>query len=181
MLDLFLSRSILKKLKSFKNNFKKISIYTVVILAILGGIVTADFFICNSFLSGEATKINEDTKNQIEETEELVLSYEDKIAEAAFFYKSNYGNLSYNLKHNFELEFDELEIEIGRNSNEEIHILAQYKSYDDVEFILSENKLEKLEKEEPVVLYCVLTCIVLDVFILGLVVALYCVFVTEFI
>lgn len=176
MLDLFLSMSMLKRFKSFKNNFKKISIYTVVILAILAITVIFDFFICNYFLSGEETKIDEDTKIQIEETEEVVLSYEDQIIEAASFYKSNYDNLSYLLKESFELEFDELELKIKRTSDEETHVLAQYKSYDDVEFIFNENQLEKLEENEneeeegelSVVLECIVTCILLDCFILGM-------------
>lgn len=170
MLDLFLSRASLKKQKSFKSNLKKIIISTIVILVTLGGMATADFFICNSLLSGEATKIDEDTKMEIEETEEAVLSYEKQITETLSFYKDNYDNLSYELKNNFELEFDELDIELKKYSDEEVCIIAKYKNYDNVEFILKDNKFEKFEEEKTegiLLIACVCFCILIDLLIIA--------------
>lgn len=166
MLNVFLSRTSLKKQKSFKRNFKKIIIRTIVILITLGAMIAIDFFICNIAFNSESTK------PEIEETEEVVLSYKKQISEAVSFYKENYDNLSYELKNNFELEFDELKISIKKNSEEEIHMIAKYKNYDNLEFILKDNKFEKFEKEKSVgflVPVCVCFCIFIDLCIIVLV------------
>ena len=166
MLNVFLSRTSLKKQKSFKRNFKKIIIRTIVILITLGAMIAIDFFICNITFNSELTK------PEIEEAEEVVLSYKKQISEAGSFYKENYDNLSYELKNNFELEFDELKISIKKNSEEEIHMIAKYKNYDNLEFILKDNKFEKFEKEKSVgflVPVCVCFCMFIDLCIIVLI------------
>lgn len=166
MLNVFLSRTSLKKQKSFKSNFKKIIIRTIVILITLGVMIAIDFFICNITFNSESTK------PEIEEAEEVVLSYEKQISEAVYFYKENYDNLSYELKNNFELEFDELKIAIKKNSEEEIHMIAKYKNYDNLEFILKDNKFEKIQKEKSVgflVPVCVCFCMLIDLCIIVLI------------
>ena len=166
MLNVFLSRTSLKKQKSFKRNFKKIIIRTIVILITLGAMIAIDFFICNITFNSELTK------PEIEEAEEVVLSYKKQISEAVSFYKENYDNLSYELKNNFELEFDELKISIKKNSEEEIHMIAKYKNYDNLEFILKDNKFEKLEKEKSVgflVPVFVCFCMLIDLCIIVLI------------
>ena len=166
MLNVFLSRTSLKKQKSFKRNFKKIIIRTIVILITLLAMIAIDFFICNITFNSELTK------PEIEETEEVVLLYEKQISEAVSFYKENYDNLSYELKNNFELEFDELKISIKKNLEEEIHMIAKYKNYDNLEFILKDNKFEKFEKEKSVgflVPVCVCFCMLIDLCIIVLI------------
>lgn len=173
MLNVFLSRTSLKKQKSFKRNFKKIIIRTIVILITLGAMIAIDFFICNIAFNSELTK------PEIEEAEEVVLSYEKQISEAVSFYKENYDNLSYELKNKFELEFDELDIVLKKYSDEEVHIIAKYKNYDNVEFILKDNKFEKFEEEKSVgflVPFCVCFCIFIDLCIILLVLSVFFMF-----
>lgn len=173
MLDLFLSRASLKKQKSFKRNFKKIIIRTIVILITLGAMIAVDFFICNITFNSKPTK------SEIEETEEVVLLYEKQIFDSISFYKDNYDNLSYELKYNFELKFDELKISIKKNSEEEIHMIAKYKNYDNLEFILKDNKFEKFEKEKSVgflVPVCVCFCMLIDLGIIVIVLVVFFVF-----
>lgn len=173
MLDLFLSRASLKKQKSFRSNLKKIIIRTIVILITLGAMIAVDFFICNITFNSKSTK------SEIEETEEVVLLYEKQIFDSISFYKDNYDNLSYELKNNFELKFDELKISIKKNSEEEIHMIAKYKNYDNLEFILKDNKFEKFEKEKSLgflVPVCVCFCMLIDLGIIVIVLVVFFVF-----
>lgn len=185
MLKLFLSRSTLKRLKKIKNFdwwmlIKRI-IFVLIILLFIAFAVFFDFLFCGWNANQKDNEKNEGVDSSYSKIEEEVSLYEQKIIDIASFYNSNYDILTQSAKSHLSLEFDEITIEFDKNSDEKIIISAEDSNYNTVEFILKENKLEKIEdynsedsedSEYGVIVLNVFVCVFTDlaIFLIGLLV-----------
>lgn len=180
MLKLFLSRSTLKRLKKIKNFdwwmlIKRI-IFVLIILFFIACAVFFDLWVCGWTANQKDNEKNEEIDSSYSKIEEEVSLYEKKIIDVASFYNSNYDILTPSAKSHLSLEFDAITVEFDKNSDEKIIISAEDSNYNTVEFIVKENKLEKIEDDNSedseycVILLKIFVCVIIDltIFAVGL-------------
>lgn len=157
MLNLFLSRSLLKKLINIKNILKKIDFKIVIFIFInIVFMILADVFFC-------IYANVEPDKTECAKIEEIVLSHESEIVEIAH----NYNLLTTKSKDNLELEFDEIKVKFDKNSDEKIILSAKINVRNSLNFVIADDKLEKqednLEHEDKLaVIEIVAICFIMD-------------------
>lgn len=186
MLKLFISMSMQKKLKGFKNlNWRRIIKSVGLIFFVLFWVafsVFFDFFVCSMIDDKKQTK--EEFESRYSEIEEEVSLYEKEIIAMASVYDSNYDFLSENAKEYLSLKFDKVEVSFEKNADSNIIISAEYSgSSNSIDFIIKENKLEKIEDynlenleefNKDINFVKVIACIFWDLFIAFLGLLIFC-------